>query len=59
MENNCCVESKQITQEEFEKQNKIRFDRFLRTIFYICDQAGFRIEGRVTFVDKKTGKVYD
>lgn len=35
-----------------------RFHKLLNTIFYICDLAGFRIEGRITLRDKKTGKVW-
>lgn len=35
-----------------------RFKKLLNTIFSICDLAGFRIEGRLTIVDKKTGKVW-
>lgn len=35
-----------------------RFKKLLSTIFYICDLAGFRIEGRIVLQDKKTGKVW-
>lgn len=35
-----------------------RFKNLLRTIWYICDQAGFRVEGRIVLVDKKTGRVW-
>ena len=35
-----------------------RFHKLLYTIFDICDLAGFRIEGRITVVDKKTGRVW-
>lgn len=41
-----------------EADAEARFKRLLATIFYICDLAGFRIEGRLTIVDKKTGKVW-
>ena len=47
------MENKNLTPEEIAKN---RFDKLLRTIFYICDVAVFRIEGRITFVDKKTVK---
>lgn len=35
-----------------------RFKNLLRTIWYICNQAGFKVEGRITLVDKKTGRVW-
>lgn len=35
-----------------------RFYKLLHTLFYICEMAGFKIEGRVTFVDKETGRVW-
>lgn len=35
-----------------------RFKKLLSTIFYICDLAGFHIEGRLEIRDKKTGKVW-
>lgn len=35
-----------------------RCKKLLSTIFYICDLAGFHIEGRITIKDKKTGKVW-
>lgn len=35
-----------------------RYKKLLSTIFYLCDLAGFHIEGRITIKDKKTGKVW-
>lgn len=35
-----------------------RYKKLLSTIFYICELAGFRIEGRLILKDKKTGKVW-
>ena len=35
-----------------------RFYNLLTIIFYICNLAGFHVEGRITLVDKKTGKVW-
>ena len=35
-----------------------RFKKLLNTIFYLCDLAGFRFEGRIRLVDKKTNKVW-
>lgn len=35
-----------------------RFRRLLGTIFYICDLAGFKVDGRIVLIDKRTGKVW-
>ena len=35
-----------------------RFHKLLYTIFYICNIAGFEIEGRIVLVDKKTGRIW-
>ena len=35
-----------------------RINRLCSIIFGIAKIAGFRIEGRITFVDEKTGKVW-
>lgn len=34
-----------------------RFNEMLYTIFDICDNYGYKVEGRIVFVDKQTGKV--
>lgn len=41
-----------------EAEAEARFKKLLSTIFYICDLAGFHIEGRLEIRDKKTGKVW-
>lgn len=43
--------------EKEERENE-RFNRLISTIFFICDLAGFRVEGRIVLKDKKTGKVW-
>lgn len=43
---------------EREAEDEARFKKLLNTIFYICELAGFRIEGRIVLQDKKTGKVW-
>lgn len=35
-----------------------RFHKLLHSIFCLCDLAGFKVEGRIVFVDKKTGRVW-
>lgn len=35
-----------------------RFNKLLRTIFYITELAGFEIEGRIVLIDKKTGRTW-
>lgn len=44
--------------EMFKDFEEERFRKLLRTIFYICDLAGFKIDGRITLVDKRTGKTW-
>lgn len=39
-------------------QEDERFHKLLRTIFYLCERAGFSIEGRIVLIDKVTGKVW-
>lgn len=43
---------KNITDEEE------RFHKLLHTIFYICNLAGFEIEGRINLIDKRTGRIW-
>ena len=35
-----------------------RFHKLLHMIFYLCELAGFDIEGRIVLIDKKTGRVW-
>ena len=44
--------------EEQEREESHRFHKLLNTIFYICELAGFEVEGRIVLRDKKTGKVW-
>ena len=39
-------------------EDEERYKKLLSTLFYLCDLAGFRIEGRVVLRDKRTGKVW-
>ena len=41
-----------------EKKDEERFNKLLRTIFYICELAGFRIKNRIVLEDSKTGRVW-
>ena len=43
--------------KHMEKEEE-RFHKLLHTIFYLCELAGFEVEGRITFVDKKSGRVW-
>lgn len=45
-------------EREREADDEARFKKLLSTIFYICDLAGFHIEGRLEIRDKKTGKIW-
>lgn len=35
-----------------------RVNRLCSIIFSVCKLAGFRVEGRITLVDEKSGKVW-
>jgi hypothetical protein len=39
-------------------ESEDRFNKLLKTIFNICDLAGFHVEERIVLKDKKTGKVW-
>lgn len=39
-------------------EESTRFYKLLRTIFYICEIAGFHLESRIVVRDKKTGRVW-
>lgn len=43
---------------EAEEKAEARCKKLLTTIFYICDLAGFHIEGRIVLKDKKTGRIW-
>lgn len=40
-----------------EKEDE-RFHKLLHTIFYLCELAGFQVEGRIVLVDRRSGKVW-
>lgn len=44
--------------QNIDKEDDTRFRKLLNTIFYLCELAGFEIEGRIVLVDKKSGKVW-
>lgn len=35
-----------------------RLSKLMSVIRYVTQLAGFEIQGRITFVDKKTGRIY-
>ena len=41
-----------------EEKEHVRFQRLIKTIFYIADLAGFHIEERIVLKDKYSGKVW-
>lgn len=43
--------------KHMEKEDE-RFHKLLHTIFYLCELAGFEIEGRIVLVDKKSGRIW-
>ena len=40
------------------RRNAERFHRLLHTLFYLCELAGFEIEGRIILIDKRNGRVW-
>lgn len=47
-----------IEKEEKTRADTERVNKLLARIFYLCDLAGFRVEGRIMLRDKKTGKIW-
>ncbi len=41
---------------EVEEEKKVK--KLVTTILYICNLAGFHVEGRIVLKDKKTGKIW-
>lgn len=41
-----------------QKEEDERFHKLLNIIFYLCEIAGFKIEGRIVLVDKRSGRVW-
>lgn len=35
-----------------------RFKRMIRDVKHIVEEAGFEIQGRIIFIDKKTGEIW-
>lgn len=48
-----------VEREELAKEEEQRFHKLLHTIFYLCELAGFQIEGRIVLKDKRTGRVWE
>lgn len=45
-----------IEREEYKSYERVR--SLIKTIFYICELAGFRVDGRIVLVDKTTGRIW-
>lgn len=41
-----------------EREDEMRFNKLLKTIFNICELSGFYVEERIVLKDLKTGKVW-
>lgn len=41
-----------------EEKERIKFQRLIKTIFYICDLAGFHVEERIVLKDRNTGRIW-
>lgn len=44
--------------KNIEKEEDEKFHKLLHTIFYLCELAGFEIEGRIVLIDKRNGRVW-
>lgn len=44
--------------KEIDEEEDNRFHKLLHTIFYLCELAGFEIEGRIVLIDKRNGRVW-
>lgn len=42
-----------------DKEEEVRFKKFLGTIFNLCELSDFHIENRLVVKDKKTGRIYE
>lgn len=42
---------------KIDKDNE-KHEELLKHIFYVCNLAGFQIEGRIVLRDRKTGRVW-
>ena len=41
-----------------DEREEIRLKRLIKTLFYICDLAGFHIDERIVLRDKYSGNVW-
>ena len=39
-------------------EDEMRVKKLLKMIFELCDVFGFRVQGRITLVDRRTNKVW-
>lgn len=46
-----------LTKIEIDEED-VAFHKLLNAIFYLCELAGFRIKGRITFVKKDSGRIW-
>lgn len=44
--------------KNIDREEDERFHRLLHTLFYLCELAGFEIEGRIILIDKRNGRVW-
>lgn len=40
------------------QEEKERFNKFINSVFKLCERYGYILEGRITVKDKKTGRVW-
>ena len=50
--------SKEFKTEIEKEELRNRHNKLLKSIFVICELAGFKVESRIVLRDKKTGRVW-
>lgn len=40
------------------QEEKEKFKKFITEVFHLCNRYGYVIDGRITVIDKKTGRIW-
>lgn len=41
-----------------DKDEDVQFKKLIKTIVTVCDLAGFKVEGRISLKNKKSGRIW-
>ena len=47
-----------IKRADADKEEEQRHHKLIRTIVYLCNLAGYKVEGRIVLTDRYTGKTW-